>query len=77
METTAQAGLMRWLEFQGRVNFFTRAIIKLLREQLQRENNQLIPRVLKLVETNGEWEGMKIQCDHIGYCSFTPEIHLD
>ena len=40
---------------------------------IDKEDNDLYPQALQLL-TEDEWRAVKIDCDRIGYCSFTPKL---
>jgi len=48
-------------------------IITFLRNHIFKENNILFPIALEVITEPDVWQKMKIECDKIGYCCFTPK----
>jgi DUF438 domain-containing protein len=48
-------------------------LISTLREHIQKENEVLYPMALRAIKSQETWSSMKVACDRIGYCCFTPE----
>ena len=42
---------------------------------MQKENEWLFPLTLEAIDDPAVWEKMRVQCDDIGYCFFTPVIN--
>jgi DUF438 domain-containing protein len=45
-----------------------------LRDHIFKENNILYPAALQAIKNKEEWNRIKIACDEIGYCCFTPGV---
>jgi len=45
-----------------------------LRDHIFKENNILYPVALQAIGSKEEWDKIKIACDEIGYCCFTPGV---
>lgn len=57
-----------------RLNKVVNFIISMLGEHIYKENNILYPMALEVIEEKDIWDKMKIECDKIGYCCFTPQL---
>ena len=47
-------------------------IISNLMLHIQKEDNVLYPLALETIDDSAVWEKMRVRCDEIGYCTFTP-----
>ena len=47
-------------------------IISNLMLHIQKEDNVLYPLALETIDDPAVWEKMRVRCDEIGYCTFTP-----
>lgn len=45
-----------------------------LRDHIFKENNILYPAALQAIDNQKEWDRIKVACDEIGYCCFTPGV---
>jgi DUF438 domain-containing protein len=60
-------------EFKQRLDKIVEFIVPTLREHIFKENNILYPTALQVIEDESIWEKLKVECDKIGYCCFTPQ----
>jgi DUF438 domain-containing protein len=60
--------------FKQKINASSKLIIAMLRDHIFKENNILYPTALEVIKDSAEWDRLKIECDKIGYCGFTPKI---
>jgi DUF438 domain-containing protein len=60
--------------FKKILDALTRHIAHTLKEHVNKENNILYPTALKVIPEVEVWEKLKTDCDHIGYCCFTPNV---
>jgi hypothetical protein len=58
--------------FKKRLKLAAEFLTLKLRDHIYKENNILYPTALEMISEE-EWIEMKIDCDKIGYCCFTPE----
>lgn len=68
----SRPGAMRAAAFKARLNELAGSLCRTLSEHIFKENNILYPAALRLIQGEDAWNDMKRECDHIGYCSFTP-----
>jgi len=61
-------------EFKKELAEIVNFLLPVLREHIFKEDNVLYPTALELIKDQKVWEQMKIGCDKIGYCCFTPKI---
>jgi len=59
--------------FKTELSTVTEFIVPLLRDHIFKENNILYPTALQVVQGDDVWVEMKLKCDKIGYCCFTPQ----
>lgn len=59
--------------FKKRLDTVAKSIIHTLRDHIFKENNILYPTALQVIQEDKVWHNMKLECDKIGYCCFTPE----
>ncbi|MBI2937427.1 MAG: DUF438 domain-containing protein [Thaumarchaeota archaeon] len=50
----------------------SKALIVTLRDHIFKENNILYPTALQSIKGEEAWNKIKMQCDQVGYCCFTP-----
>lgn len=50
----------------------SKAICFELKDHIFKENYILYPTALETINDDGLWNDMKLKCDEVGYCSFTP-----
>lgn len=55
-----------------RLDTVTKFITFTLRDHIFKENNILYPTALQVVQEDEVWNEMRVECDRIGYCCFTP-----
>jgi hypothetical protein len=65
---------MEFEAFKKILDAVAKQIIHALRDHIYKENNILYPAALKVIREAKVWEKLRIDCDHIGYCCFTPNI---
>ncbi|MFW9888938.1 MAG: DUF438 domain-containing protein [Candidatus Thorarchaeota archaeon] len=63
---------MDFTSFKSRLDTVSKMIILTLRDHIFKENNILYPTALSVIQDDEIWRKMKIRCDEIGYCCFTP-----
>lgn len=73
LELAENAGDMDFDEFKREVNETTNALVPSLTDHIWKENNILYPTAIELIKEETVWEELKLACDQIGYCCFTPE----
>lgn len=59
--------------FRKRLEEIAHFIIPILRDHIFKENNILYPMALEAIPEDTVWQEMKLKCDKIGYCCFTPK----
>lgn len=59
--------------FKAEVDEAAKYIIFNLRDHIYKENHILYPTALDSIADKEVWNDMKVRCDQVGYCSFTPE----
>ncbi len=52
----------------------SKILIMTLRDHIFKENSILYPTALQSIREEETWNKLKMQCDQIGYCCFTPNI---
>lgn len=67
------AGTMEFKSFKDQLDIATAYIAEHLRDHIFKENNILYPTALQVIADQQVWDSMKLRCDEIGYCCFTPE----
>lgn len=60
--------------FKELVDETSKYIVFNLRDHIYKEDHILYPTALERIIGSEIWDDMKIQCDKIGYCSFTPSV---
>lgn len=60
--------------FKKRLDKVAKFITFTLRDHIFKENNILYPTALQVIQEDGVWDEMRVECDKIGYCCFTPEV---
>ena len=60
-------------EFKKQLDEVIRYIVPALREHIFKENNILYPTALQVIKDKEVWKKLKVECDKIGYCCFTPQ----
>ena len=61
-------------EFKEKVDDTSKYIIFNLRDHIFKENYILYPTAIESIKDKELWKDMKIRCDEIGYCGFTPKV---
>jgi DUF438 domain-containing protein len=61
-----------FLALKEKLDGTSKFIISFLREHILKENNVLYPMALEAIPEENVWQKMKLECDKIGYCCFTP-----
>lgn len=59
--------------FKKRLDAVAKFITFTLRDHIFKENNILYPTALQVIQEDETWHEMRLECDKIGYCCFTPE----
>lgn len=59
--------------FKEKVEPVAKFIVFTLRDHIFKENNILYPTALQVIQEDLIWDNMKLECDKIGYCCFTPK----
>ncbi|MFC1542932.1 hemerythrin domain-containing protein [Candidatus Neomarinimicrobiota bacterium] len=70
--TTIGSEKMEFNTLQAEINGVIDRVICNYLLHMQKEDDILFPLVLENIDDAAIWERMRIQCDEIGYCSFTP-----
>lgn len=73
-ETIEKAEDMGFAEFKSVIDETSKYIVFNLRDHIYKENYILYPTALDAIKEKEKWESMKVECDKVGYCGFTPEI---
>lgn len=73
-ELAESASQTDFIDFKKRLDSVAKFIILTLRDHIFKENNILYPTALQVIQENKSWDQMKIECDKIGYCCFTPAV---
>ncbi len=73
-ELCTRAESMEFDEFKRELASLAGFIVPTLREHIAKENNILYPTALEVIEDETVWQRLKVACDEIGYCCFTPEV---
>lgn len=60
--------------FKERLEAVVNFIVPMLRDHIFKENNILYPTALQVIQDEEVWERMRLKCDEIGYCCFTPAV---
>lgn len=63
---------MDFSEFKTKLNEAAKYLIFNLRDHIYKENHILYPSSVETLTDKDLWTSMKVSCDKIGYCSFTP-----
>lgn len=71
--TAEQASQLNFNEFKEKVDETAKYIIFNMRDHIFKENYILYPTAIESIKGKEIWQDMKIRCDEIGYCGFTPE----
>ncbi|OOM16105.1 DUF438 domain-containing protein [Clostridium saccharobutylicum] len=61
-------------EFKEQVDDISKYIVFNLRDHIFKENYILYPTAIESIKEKEIWDEMKLRCDEIGYCGFTPEL---
>lgn len=72
LELSKNAGKLDFNEFKKELDIVSKFIVFTLRDHIFKENNILYPMALDVILESGVWDKMKVKCDKIGYCCFTP-----
>jgi DUF438 domain-containing protein len=63
---------MEFKEFKKKLDAVAKFLVLTLRDHIFKENNILYPAALQVIPEAEVWQRMKLACDGIGYCCFTP-----
>lgn len=64
---------MDFRDFQKKLKETADFLVSMLREHIAKENDILYPMALEVIPEEAVWQEMKVACDKIGYCCFTPK----
>lgn len=59
--------------FKRRLDTVAKFVTFTLRDHIFKENNILYPTALQVIHEDEVWRKMRLECDKIGYCCFTPD----
>lgn len=59
--------------FKKKLDEIANFIVPTLRDHISKENEILYPMALQVIKEDETWKMMKMKCDRIGYCCFTPK----
>lgn len=71
--TAEHTSQLSFNDFKEKVDETSKYIIFNMRDHIFKENYILYPTAIESIKRKETWEDMKIRCDKIGYCGFTPE----
>ena len=60
-------------EFKGQVEPVSRRLVTFLQDHIDKENHVLYPMAVQVISAREDWARMRLECDRIGYCCFTPK----
>lgn len=72
LELAESADKNNFEEFKEKLSQKTDFVVSVLRDHIYKEDNILYPMALEAIEDEATWRKMKLACDKIGYCCFTP-----
>lgn len=72
LELAENAREIPFEELQWRLDGLTTYLVFNLRDHIFKEDNILYPAAVEVVTDPAVWEQVKLHCDEIGYCCFTP-----
>jgi hypothetical protein len=72
LELAEEAETIPFEELRSRLNALTTYLVFNLRDHIFKEDNILYPAAVEVVTDAAVWERVKLDCDEIGYCCFTP-----
>jgi len=72
-ELAQNVGNMDYDIFKKELNEAVQYLVFNLRDHIFKENHILYPSAFETLKEEGIWEKIKVDCDAIGYCSFTPK----
>ena len=73
-KATEEVSELNFNEFKEKVDETSKYIIFNLRDHIFKENYILYPTAIEAITGKEIWQDMKLRCDEIGYCSFTPKV---
>jgi len=73
-QAAEEASELDFAEFKEKVDDTSKYIIFNLRDHIFKENYILYPTAIEAITERETWQDMKIRCDKIGYCGFTPKV---
>ena len=73
-QAAEEVSKLEFNEFKEKVDDTAKYIIFNLRDHIFKENYILYPTAIESIAEKETWEDMKIRCDEIGYCGFTPKV---
>ena len=63
-------------DFKERLDQLAKELVYELKDHIFKENYILYPTALEAIESADKWKEMRVRCDEIGYCPFTPQESL-
>lgn len=72
VEISSAIGEKNFLELQKLLPGAAHGLASFLRLHIEKENRVLYPMALHTIAAKEDWARMKLECDRIGYCCFTP-----
>lgn len=63
-------------DFKERLDQLAKELVYELKDHIFKENYILYPTALEAIESTEKWNEMRVKCDEIGYCPFTPQESL-
>ena len=63
-------------DFKERLDQLAKELVYELKDHIFKENYILYPTALEAIESADKWKEMRVKCDEIGYCPFTPQESL-
>jgi len=68
------AAQIDFVSFRKKLDAASKLLVLTLRDHIFKENNILYPAAIQIIPEPEVWKRMKIECDKIGYCAFTPKV---
>lgn len=73
MELARTSDKADFIQFKKRLDTTAKFLVMTLRDHIFKENNILYPTALEVISDEDVWKRLKLECDKIGYCCFTPK----
>ncbi|GIM28896.1 histidine kinase [Clostridium polyendosporum] len=71
-ELASKVKKMDFSDFKEQLNDAAKYVVFNLRDHIFKENHILYPTAIDSITEGDLWDEMKVKCDEIGYCPFTP-----